>query len=213
VLTAGSLRQQAGIAYRIPRATAGLFVALAATVAWACSPAPTARPVASSPAATSAATDAGPSPSVGAAPECTADELALELGGWEGAAGSRFVVLTARTLGDRSCTLSGRPAVALVDGNGEIIIDSISEPDGLPHVEPGDPTVVIGPDRGATVAIGTSNWCAATPPLPLGIVITLLNETTQGYTPGEGTAADLPPCNGPGQPPQIYVQSPWQPEL
>lgn len=146
------------------------------------------------------------------APECMADELALDLSGWEGAAGSRFVVLTARTLRDVSCTLTGRPAVALVDGRGEIIIDSISEPDGQPHVDPGDPVIVIGPDRGATLAVGTSNWCAPTPPLPVGIVITLPNETSQGFTPGEGTSADLPPCNGPGQPPRIFVQIPWQPE-
>jgi hypothetical protein len=73
--------------------------------------------------------------------------------------------------------------------------------------------VVIGVDRGATLAIGTSNWCAPPPPVPLGILLTLPDESNQGHVSPDGSPNDLPPCNGPGEPARIFVQAPWQPEL
>jgi hypothetical protein len=194
------------------RIRAAFAIALGAILA-ACSPAPTDRPppVTASPPGSSIASPGG-SVAPPATPPCVGDELALDLGPWEGAAGSRFVALTARTQEDVSCTLAGSPGVALQDAAGEIILDSLSEPDGLPRVEPGDPVIVIGVDRGATLAIGTSNWCLPPPRVPLGILLTLPDDSVVGHIPAEGSVNDLPPCTAPGEPGRIFVQVPWQPE-
>jgi hypothetical protein len=183
----------------------------------ACSPAPSPSPAATESGAPASGESAGPpspsSGSPGAAAPCVATDLAIELSPWEGAAGSRFVVLTARTQEDIVCSVAGRPGVALQDAAAEILIDSMAEPDGQPRVEPGDPVVVIGPDSGATLAIGTSNWCEPPPTAPLGILLTFPDDSTVGHIPADGSLADVPPCVGPGEPPTIFIQAPWQPEL
>jgi hypothetical protein len=189
---------------------AGLLAALVG----ACSPAPSPSPTTPGPSATAASTPPGstsPSSPTGAQQPCRADELAMELGRWEGAAGGRFALVVVRTEGP-TCTLTGSPAVAIVDRAGTIIIDSTTEPDGGPHVTPGDPVVTVGPDRGATIAIGTSNWCDPPPQVPIGVLITFADESSRGFTPAQGTPDDLPPCNDPGSPARVFVQFPWQPE-
>jgi hypothetical protein len=153
-----------------------------------------------------------PSP-VGGDEACSGDDLALEIGPWEGAAGSRFVVVTARTIDDISCTLQGRPGVALLDGDGTIIVDSTTDPAGQPRVEPGDPLVTIGIDQGATVGIGARNWCGPTPPLPIGVLLTLPDESSAPFIPAIGSPDNLPPCNDPAGPAQVFVQLPWQPQI
>lgn len=135
----------------------------------------------------------------------------LDLAGWEGAAGSRFAVVTAQAEQDRACSLSGRPGVAIVDGENEIIIDWVGDPEGAPRVDPGDPIVVVGRDTSAALTIGITNWCGAPPPPPLGVVLTFTDESTQGFTPAVGTIGDLPPCLEPTAPARVFVQAPWQP--
>jgi hypothetical protein len=199
---------------RLPLGAVVAAAFIAAAFVAACTPAPVIPPSPSVPSpAASASGPADPSAlsPIGGTPPCRAEELVLDLARWEGAAGSRFAILTATTEQDRICSLTGSPGVAIVDGDNEIIIDWVTDREGGPRVDPGDPIVTVGPETAAALTIGITNWCDPPPPPPLGVVLTFEDESTQGFTPAEGTVGDLPPCLEPAAPPRVFVQAPWQP--
>lgn len=207
-------------------AAAAVFaVAVVALGAWFSRPAdiggvPTASPGATaspSPAATVAPT-ASPSPTpeptvaptVGAVRPCKGSDLAAQVTRWEGAAGSRFGTLAVQNIGPTACTISGTPAVQLVDGQATVFLDS---------ADLGKPATATPPDlftlagaRGGTIylVVGLSNYCGAAPSSPVTVALVLPGDLGRVVaTLGAGVTIDMAPCNGPGAPTTLGVQEPW----
>jgi hypothetical protein len=97
--------------------------------------------------------------------------------------------------------LPAGPAVALLDAAGTVLLESAPVADeGAPVLEPG---------AVATFTVLFSNWCQEGTALPLHVA--LRSGDASIPVPGlDMTADDLPPCNGPGQPPALSA-NPWQP--
>jgi hypothetical protein len=172
-----------------------LAILVAACATTTTSPSPTPSPSASATApATAQASAAG-----GGA--CSPEVLALTGGSWGAAAGSRGAEVSVENRGSAACTLPASPSVAILDAAGTAIIESQPRADEPgPTLEPGSIT---------TFTILVSNWCDERTALPLRVV---LRSGSAGIPiPGLDMAADdLPPCNGPGQPPTLSA-NPWQP--
>lgn len=158
-------------------------------------PARTASPVASSPVTVS---PPAPASSAAGLSQCTADALAVSGGPWGAAAGSRGADIVLANQGDVACTLTAMAQVAIVDNTSAPIVQSDPSTDGGPTLQPGD-------TASFTVLLG--NWCDESAALPLHVVLRTADAGVQ--VPGlDLEAPDLPPCNGPGQPPVLSVQ-PW----
>jgi Protein of unknown function (DUF4232) len=140
-----------------------------------------------------------PAPSQAAGGPCAPAALSVTGGAWGAAAGSRGADVSVENTGAAACTLPAGPAVAILDGGGAVVLESPAGTDPGPTLDPG---------AVATFTILVSNWCDETTPLPLHIVLHAEGGSVQ--VPGlDMTADDLPPCNGPGQPPALSV-NPWQ---
>jgi hypothetical protein len=176
-----------------------LAISLVAIVAVACNTStttPTAAPAASTspvPAAT-----ASPAPGGGA---CAPTDLALVSGGWSSAAGSRGADVSVENRGGGACTLPAGPAVAILDAAGTQLLES-APPTGAPG-----PT--LEPGAVATFTILFSNWCDETAALPLHMALRA-GDASVPVPDLDLAADDLPPCNGPGQPPALSA-NPWEP--
>ena len=186
-----------------------------AIVAVACNPTTTttAPPVTPAPATTPPATTApaspapaSPAPSAGspsAAPEggaCALTDLAVTAGGWGAAAGSRGADVSVENRGAAACELPAGPTVAVLDAGGTQLLAS-------PATDQPGPT--LGPGAVATFTVLFSNWCEQGAALPLRVV--LVDGAAGIPVPGlDMTADDVPPCNGPGQPPALSA-NPWEP--
>ena len=153
------------------------------------------------PTATPAGTpDTTPSAAV-AGGACSPLDLALTGGAWGAAAGSRGADVSVENRGSAACTLPAGPTVAILDDAGTQLLQSPPATDEAgPLLEPGSV---------ATFTVLFSNWCDEATTLPLHVV---LRDGAAGIpVPGlDLTADDLPPCNGPGQPPALSA-NPWQP--
>jgi hypothetical protein len=141
-----------------------------------------------------------PSPSAEAGGPCAPTDLALTGGGWGAAAGSRGTDVSVENRGSSACMLPAGPAVAVVDPAGTVLLESAPVADeGAPILEPG---------AVATFTILFSNWCQEGTTLPLHVVLRAGADSIP--IPGlDMTGDDLPPCNGPGQPPALSA-NPWQ---
>jgi hypothetical protein len=159
-------------------------------------------------------TSASQETSTGSAGEpCTSAQLQAAAS-MEGAAGSREGVIVFTNSSSETCTLQGRPTIALLDQNGQPIDSGVtfspSEPgwsvNGL-H-QPADwPVVTLTSGDAASLRIRWSNWC------PDGTAVPAWHLDV----PGGGTvavagmdAAGAPPCNGQAEPSTIE-EGPFEP--
>ena len=165
---------------------------------------PAATPPATSPPATAAPESTAPSVgSPSAAPEggaCALTDLAVTAGGWGAAAGSRGADVSVENRGAAACELPAGPTVAILDAGGTQLLASPATDQPGPTLEPG---------AVATFTVLFSNWCEEGAALPLRVA--LVDGAAGIPVPGlDMTADDLPPCNGPGQPPALSA-NPWEP--
>jgi hypothetical protein len=144
---------------------------------------------------------------------CTAGQLRA-VGALQGAAGSRVGEITVSDFSDTACTLTGRPAITLLDPRLKPIhgvrfdaAPAAWQADGQPP-PPGWPTVTITPKTAAIFRIRWVNWCPQGRAQPLWTLAL-----------GSGPAIDVqggmeepgaPPCNGPGMPALVEV-GPFEP--
>jgi Domain of unknown function (DUF4232) len=167
-----------------------------ATAPPAVTPPTTTPPTAAAPTA-AAPTSPSPAASGGA---CSLADLAVTAGGWGAAAGSRGADVSVENRGTAACELPAGPAVAILDAAGTQLLASPPSDQPGPTLEPGGV---------ATFTVLFSNWCEEGAALPLRVA---LIDGAAGIPVPEldMTAADLPPCNGPGQPPALSA-NPWEP--
>jgi Protein of unknown function (DUF4232) len=145
---------------------------------------------------------------------CTSARLRA-VGSFEGAAGSREGGVTLTNFSDATCTLTGTPAITLLNQNLKPITSDVTFSSGPPGWKvdgtgkpAGWPVVTLHPGDAALVRIRWSNWCPQGRPAPLWRV----------GTPGGGSVdvangfdeLPPPPCNGPGMPSTIEV-GPFEP--
>ena len=140
-------------------------------------------------------------PTVEAGGPCAPSDLALTGGAWGAAAGSRGADVSVENRGPAACMLPAGPAIAVLDAAGtELLASPPVADEGAPVLEPG---------AVATFTVLFSNWCQEGTALPLHVVLRAGDASIP--VPGlDMTADDLPPCNGPGQPPALSA-NPWQP--
>jgi hypothetical protein len=168
--------------------------ALALLVAACATPAPpgSLRPESTAPTDAPTPTPVVESAGPGDAMPCTDADLALEHGFADGAAGSRFTIMTLTVTGSAACSLEAIPTVELVDATGaQVAIGAPAGQVASVDVQPG--TVLIS-------TIQFNNWCEelTAEPLALALVIDESSITVAGGPfPNPG---GLPPCNGPGGP-------------
>jgi Domain of unknown function (DUF4232) len=167
---------------------------------------PTASPSAPSASATGASPSAGPTPTASTGTTigpCSAADIVATAGRLGGAAGSRGADVAVGTTGAAECRLPGQPVVALVDATGtELLRSSASTTTPGPSIAPGG-TV--------SFSLLLGNWCDRTTKTPLHFQLVLADGATAigGLTM---TVDDLPPCNGPGQPPSLWTAGWEQPQ-
>jgi hypothetical protein len=178
------------IRMRPPRVfTATVFASLALVVAGCggyVTPTPaTARPTATGPS----------SPSGSAAAEasaCATDAIRAQSDGWGGAAGSRGADVVVTNAGEAACSLPPRPAIAIFDNQGQVVLQSRPEPGGEP------PT--LDPGGTATFSFLVSNWCDQSATLPFHVTVVMADGPVGISGVPIESLDDLPPCNGPGEP-------------
>jgi hypothetical protein len=194
----------------IPALRRVVLLAALAIVAIACNSTTTttATPATTPPATTPPATvaPASTAPAAGspsAAPEgsaCALADLAVTAGGWGAAAGSRGADVSVENRGAAACELPAGPTVAILDADGTQLLASPATDQPGPTLEPG---------AVATFTVLFSNWCEQGAALPLRVA--LLDGAAGIPVPDlDMTADDVPPCNGPGQPPALSA-NPWEP--
>ena len=152
----------------------------------------------SSPAPTSVAS----APIVAATPEPSTATCAplARIDRWEGAAGQRIATIELTNAGSSECRIERAPRVQLVDGGGNVLIDSGSTAS--------DPSVTLAPGAHATTMVSVGNWCGPNPKAPISLAIWVSNGTRIVAEALDPTPLSVPPCNGPSLPPTITVR-PW----
>ena len=180
----------------------------------------TTSPVPSSTAATSTPAgalvpwiDATPTPSPTPEPTpdprsyatCTANDVVLEAEGWGGATGSLTGGAFVTNLTANPCTVTGRPAVDLLDAEGKVVAQA-SAPSA---VDPDAALVVLSSGGVAGVIIAWNNWCGAPPRFPLSVRLSLPEQggtlTAVVRQSPVGTADQVPRCDSPGDRPTLGV--------
>jgi hypothetical protein len=91
--------------------------------------------------------------------------------------------------------LPAHPVVAIYDAAARALLES--------PAATGEP-VSFAPGATTSFTVLLSNWCDTTAPLPLHVALRLEGGDA-GISGLDLSADDLPPCNGPGQPPVITV--------
>jgi hypothetical protein len=130
----------------------------------------------------------GPSPSPAAVAACRAGDFAWSPEPWGGAAGSRGTSILAKVVSSVAvCDIDGQARIVLKDANGTELATTVA------------PATRLTLRAGETVEMELhwSNWCAAIPPLPISVSVTLPDRPVT-LTP-EGGAFGVPdnrPCTG-----------------
>jgi hypothetical protein len=115
----------------------------------------------------------------------------------QGATGSAAGVFSVLNVGERSCTLVGRPPVRFTaaDGDAEPVVVS-----GWPRRGGG---VTLRPHRRANASVWWSNWCGAGKPITIRVGV------RGGYVAAAtGTWLQHPRCDAPTGP-SLAAVSPW----
>jgi hypothetical protein len=148
--------------------------------------------------APSRATESPSAPVVVAA--CKGSDLSGRILDWQGAAGSRIADVEITNTSGPRCTVRGTPGLQLIDARGRVLIDSATAgASGRPHVASGDPSFELAPGGKLHTQVLASNYCGATPKLPVSISFKLPSgEGSFRATPGAGVSSDeaVPPCMG-----------------
>jgi hypothetical protein len=121
---------------------------------------------------------------------------------WGGAAGSRGTDVTVVNQGPSDCVLPSGPQVAVVDAGGNVLAQSRQAAGGA--------GTAIQPNQTIGFSVLLGNWCNQSVSLPLHVRLALTSGAVDIAGSTLATSDDLPPCNGPGQPPSLSA-SEWQP--
>jgi hypothetical protein len=195
---------------RLARPSVAGILLLGLVLVGCATPAVTPSPSAATPSPSAIATPS-PAPSLSAVPSgsaaptgltgdgsCVATDLAVSSGAWDAAAGSRGAEVLVQNQGDAACTLPDVAQVSILDAGSQGLLESPAPTGTGPTLEP---------DGSAMFIVLFSNWCDQSVALPLHVVLRVGDAGIQ--VPSlDMTATDLPPCNGPDQPPSITV-NPW----
>ena len=152
------------------------------------------------PSASTATAAPSESASPGASAEvgpCGPNDITVTATDAGGAAGSRGADVTVTAVGQASCRLTAHPMVAFLDAGGQVVLQTPIQVGDGPLVSAASP---------ASFTFEMSNWCA-----PTSTPWTVVFATSVGTVPVAGIRyqqADLPPCNGPGEPPSLTT-SDW----
>ena len=131
---------------------------------------------------------------------CPAGALVPQITLWEGAAGSRIAHVELTNTSNTSCVVGAVNRVQLVDGDNNVLIDG---------TVPTTPSTLVIPSSGvATTLVEVSNYCGASPVVPVSLAFWLDGRTPTLSLPASATDTTTPPCNGPGQPGSIQMH-PW----
>ena len=128
---------------------------------------------------------------------CAAADLNAEITSWEGAAGSRIATVVMSYDGPATCAIPSTTNVQLIDGAGNVLIDANESE--VPVLD-----AVLGQ---LTTMVRTSNYCGSDPVAPVTIAFVSDSGGRVVATPLSPIDATVPPCNGPGQPATIEMQS------
>jgi hypothetical protein len=144
---------------------------------------------------------ASPAPSAsGAAIACRNEDLAGQILGWQGAAGSRIAAVKVTNTSAHMCIIRGTPALQLIDASGNVLVDSATAgPNGQPRAKPSDPTFKVAPGGQIRTDVAVSNYCGPDPTLPIDILFRLWPDGSRLLVkPGLGVPSDeaVPPCLG-----------------
>jgi hypothetical protein len=130
----------------------------------------------------------------------------------QGAAGSVIGALDVTNFGSTTCTLQGRPRIALSDWQDhplsvqQVPVPPVWEAEGAPQ-PPGWPVVTLRPGGVAQIRVAWSNLCPqSTHPALWRVTIAGGRLDVFG---ADGTGP--PPCNGPSQPSMLQV-GPFEPQ-
>jgi hypothetical protein len=148
------------------------------------------------------------SPSGSAVAGCAAADLRVTPV-LDGAAGSIEGAIDLRNAGDQTCTLHGRPSVALVGSNGPLAVDPTDVPaqwqvDGA-AAPAGWPVVSLAPGDSAAIRVRWSNQC----PQVQGSVTWQIG-LGEGGTSASFGSDRVPPCLGSAEAPLLEV-GPFEP--
>jgi hypothetical protein len=143
---------------------------------------------------------------------CAAGDLRATLT-MEGAMGSREGAIVVTNASDESCTLQGRPTLAVLDERSQPVTEGITfapveatwTVEGAPEPD-GWPVVRLAAGAAASVRVRWTNWCAD-PAVP-GWRLTLPDGGDVEVTGLEAVA--VPPCNGPTEGSTVEV-GPFEP--
>ncbi len=180
------------------RLVAAAVVMLAATGLAACD---LGTPSGTTPPATAGSSPSAATPATSGAPAegpCQAEALAVTGGPWSAAAGSRGAEVLVQNQGTSACSLPATAEVAIVDSASQPLTETERAAGVGPTLEPG---------ASSRFMLLFGNWCDEAAALPLHVVVQAADAGVQ--VQGLDLAqADLPPCNGPGDPPLLTAQ-PW----
>ena len=176
------------------------FAALLALLLASCGNTPSPSP-SPSPSLVPSASPSAASASPSSEAACLTADLTVTGGPWGGAAGSRGSDIVVQNQGTSACLLPAGPTVAMVDPSGAVLLANTP-----PEVGTG-PSLAPGATIGFSLVLG--NWCEQQVNLPLHFSLALASESIDIANLTVQTLDDLPPCNGPGQPPSISATA-WQ---
>ena len=189
----------------VPRASVMVLLVIVGACNASNDPGPTIVPIDPSPPAATDPATPGPTEAATAASggePCAPADLQTEGSAWNAGAGSRFAEVSVGNQGAAVCTLPSQPVVAILDSAGSVVAESDPAADGA------GPLLDAGSVLTFTIQFG--NWCDKAVALPARAV----------FVSGPGgvdiaglvmpTVDDLPPCNGPGQPPTLSTTE-WSP--
>ncbi|HEX5501506.1 MAG TPA: DUF4232 domain-containing protein [Thermomicrobiales bacterium] len=132
---------------------------------------------------------------------CAAGDLAASLA-WQGATGALGGPLVFVNQSHAPCALTGRPGVALVDGQGRTL--SAQQQDGPPVHGATGAGVILQPQQGAIAIVQWRNWCGQPPAAPLAALVTLPGNGGQLRAVIPGPPA-TPRCDQPGAPSTLAI--------
>lgn len=151
------------------------------------------------------------SPTAAVAGDCAGSDLAAELLDWQGAAGTRFGTIRVRNTGATSCLVAGTPGLRLIDGHGDVFLDSADL--GNPaSVSPAKPvfTLRAGGADSVYLMVGLTNYCGPDPVVPVRLALVLPKGLGPVIATGPaGGAISMAPCNGPTVATVLHVQVGW----
>lgn len=162
------------------------------------SPSPAASPSAS---ATVPAAPSSAAPSSSPAAACAAADIHATGGPWGGAAGSRGSDIVVANQGTAPCLLPAGPSIALLDAGGSVLLSTPARAGSGPSLAPGG-TI------GFSLLVG--NWCDQGVALPIRFRLALAGDVVDIAGLAAASIDDLPPCNGPGEPPSLSTTD-WEP--